>query len=179
MVACWSPGDELKRYEPDGTTVVHADLTRVSKFFWSEMTVDGAGNIYVNSIGFDFREMSERVRNPTKSPAGVIALITPDGSVQKVAAGIVRFHRASLSENEHRQGHRSCGQAKFHCSILRRRNIDNWKAGWTTSFIAYSIVDHGAWLSVPPVRTCARGAHALRRPFKYSGPSGFRGPSCG
>jgi sugar lactone lactonase YvrE len=78
-------GDELKRYEPDGTTVVHADLTRVSKFYWSEMTIDGAGNIYVNSIGFDFREMSERVRNPTKSPAGVIALITPDGSVQKVA----------------------------------------------------------------------------------------------
>jgi hypothetical protein len=24
-------GDELRRYEPDGSTVVHADLTRVSK----------------------------------------------------------------------------------------------------------------------------------------------------
>ena len=32
----------------------HADLTHISKHVWSEMTIDGRGNIYVNSIGFDF-----------------------------------------------------------------------------------------------------------------------------
>ncbi len=45
-----------------------------------EMTIDG-GNIYVNSIGFDFREMNGRARD--RSAVGVIALITPDGTVRQ------------------------------------------------------------------------------------------------
>ena len=78
-------GDELTRYEPDGSRAVHADLTHISKYIWSEMTIDGRGNLYVNSIGFDFSEMSDRVREPSKSPTGVIALVTPDGRARKVA----------------------------------------------------------------------------------------------
>jgi sugar lactone lactonase YvrE len=82
-------GDRLTRRERDGSTAVHADLTRISKHLWSEMTIDGRGNIYVNSIGFDFdAEMSERVKEPSRSPTGVIALITPDGIARKVADGI-------------------------------------------------------------------------------------------
>jgi sugar lactone lactonase YvrE len=81
-------GQELTRYEPDGTTVVHADLTDITTAIWSEMTIDGRGNIYVNSIGFDFSEMVERVRDPSRAPTGLIALITPDGSVRKVADAI-------------------------------------------------------------------------------------------
>jgi len=81
-------GDELTRYEPDGRTVVHADLSEISRAIWSEMTIDGRGNIYINSIGFDFSEMNERVSDPSKPPTGVIALITPDGKVRKVADGI-------------------------------------------------------------------------------------------
>ena len=49
------------------------------------MTIDGRGNIYVNSIGFDFSEMAERVMDPSNDPTGVIALITPDGTARKVA----------------------------------------------------------------------------------------------
>lgn len=79
-------GEQLKRYEPDGKIVVHADLTTVSKQFWSELTIDGVGNIYVNTIGFDFfREMKDRVRDPSKAATGIIALIKPDGTVRKVA----------------------------------------------------------------------------------------------
>jgi sugar lactone lactonase YvrE len=78
-------GDQLMRYQPDGSTVVHADLTHISKYIWSEMTIDGRGNIYVNSIGFDFKEMGERVKDPSKSPTGVVALITPNGTARKVA----------------------------------------------------------------------------------------------
>jgi sugar lactone lactonase YvrE len=82
-------GDRLRRHEPDGSIVVHADLDGLSKYGWSEMTIDGRGNIYINSIGFDFfAEMAERVKNPSKSPTGVIALITPDGTARKVADGI-------------------------------------------------------------------------------------------
>jgi sugar lactone lactonase YvrE len=82
-------GDRLRRHEPDGSVSVHVDLAPISEHLWSEMTIDGRGNIYVNSIGFDFSaEMAERVQDPSKSATGVIALITPDGRARKVADGI-------------------------------------------------------------------------------------------
>src|SRR4051812_45917076 len=82
-------GDKLRRYEPDGSIAVHADLNSISKLGWSEMTIDGRGNIYINSIGFDFfAEMAERVKDRSRSPTGMIALITPDGTARKVADGI-------------------------------------------------------------------------------------------
>jgi len=82
-------GDRLRRHDPDGSVDVHADLGGISEFGWREMTIDGRGNIYVNSIGFDFfAEMAERVKNPSRSPTGIIALITPDGTTRKVADGI-------------------------------------------------------------------------------------------
>jgi sugar lactone lactonase YvrE len=43
-------GNELVRVEPDGSRVEHADLSHLSQYGWSEMTVDGRGNIYVNTI---------------------------------------------------------------------------------------------------------------------------------
>jgi sugar lactone lactonase YvrE len=82
-------GDRLVRHERDGATVVHADPSDISKYGWSELTIDGRGNIYVNSIGFDFaKEMLERVQDPSRAPTGVIALLTPDGKARKVADGI-------------------------------------------------------------------------------------------
>jgi sugar lactone lactonase YvrE len=82
-------GDQLRRHDPDGSVVVHADLGGISRHGWSDMTIDGRGNIYVNSIGFDFdAEMADRVKNPSKSPTGVIALVTPDGTARQVADGI-------------------------------------------------------------------------------------------
>jgi sugar lactone lactonase YvrE len=77
------------RFEPDGSRVRHVDLTHITPYFWSEMTVDGRGNIYVNSIGFDFAEMGQRVQNPAaESAVGVIALITLDGVATQVADAI-------------------------------------------------------------------------------------------
>ena len=82
-------GDRLRRHEPDGSVTVHADLAAISAHGFSEMTIDGRGNIYVNSIGFDFAaEMTERVKDRSRSPTGVIALVTPDGAARKVADGI-------------------------------------------------------------------------------------------
>lgn len=81
-------GQGLSRHERDGSIVAHAHLSALSPHVWSEMTIDGRGNIYVNSIGFDFAEMPERVKHPTSSPAGLIALVTPDGITRKVADGI-------------------------------------------------------------------------------------------
>jgi sugar lactone lactonase YvrE len=79
-------GAELMRVEPDGTRVRHADLRDVSPHGWSEMTVDGRGNVYVNSINFDFANFMD-VLGAGEAP-GKIALVTPDGEAREVADGL-------------------------------------------------------------------------------------------
>ena len=79
-------GSELVRVEPDGSRVRHADLSHLSPFGWSEMTVDGRGNVYVNSLNFDFADF-ESVLTSGQAP-GKIALVTPDGDVREVASEI-------------------------------------------------------------------------------------------
>ena len=74
-------GSELMRQEPDGTMVRHADLTGITPYGWNEIVVDGRGNIYVNSLNFDFGAGEEPA-------AGIIALVTPDGTARQVADGI-------------------------------------------------------------------------------------------
>jgi sugar lactone lactonase YvrE len=74
-------GETLLRREPNGDFVQHADIGAVCSRGCSEIVVDGRGNIYVNSIEFDFLGGGQ----PT---GGVIALITPDGNVRKVAGDL-------------------------------------------------------------------------------------------
>jgi sugar lactone lactonase YvrE len=76
-------GPELIRVEPDGSRVRHADLSLISPHGWSEITVDGRGNVYVNTINFDFADFNE-VLTSGKAP-GKIALVTPDGGAREVA----------------------------------------------------------------------------------------------
>jgi sugar lactone lactonase YvrE len=73
-------GQELRRREPDGSIVRHADLSAVADHGWNEIVVDGRGNIYVNSVGFRFGQ--------EEFQPGIIALVTPDGSVRQVADDI-------------------------------------------------------------------------------------------
>ena len=73
-------GKELLRREPDGSMVRHADLSGLADG-WNEIVVDGRGNIYLNSIRFAFLSGAQ----PT---SGVIALVTPDGSVRQVAGDL-------------------------------------------------------------------------------------------
>jgi sugar lactone lactonase YvrE len=74
-------GETLLRREPDGSFVVHTDISSVCTRGCSEIVVDGRGNIYINSIEFDFLGGGE----PT---GGVIALISPDGAVREVAGDL-------------------------------------------------------------------------------------------
>jgi sugar lactone lactonase YvrE len=76
-------GPELMRVEADGSRVRHADLSHISPLGWSEITVDGRGNVYVNTINFDFAEFSD-VLSSGRAP-GKIALVTPGGEVREVA----------------------------------------------------------------------------------------------
>lgn len=58
----------LLRREPGGSLVTHADLTGISSSGWNEIVVDGRGNTYVNT-------------------GDAIALVTPEGSIRRVADG--------------------------------------------------------------------------------------------
>ena len=79
-------GPELMRVEPDGSRVRHADLRSISPYGWSEITVDGRGNVYVNSLNFDFARFNELLGSG-EAP-GKIALVTPDGEAREVADGL-------------------------------------------------------------------------------------------
>jgi sugar lactone lactonase YvrE len=79
-------GNELTRVERDGSRVRHADLSHLSPYDWSEMTVDGRGNVYVNSLNFDFADFNA-VLGSGRAP-GKIALVTPGGDVREVASEI-------------------------------------------------------------------------------------------
>ena len=73
-------GEGLIRMEPDGSIVPHADLSGLGVNGFNEIVVDGRGNIYVNG-GCTFE--------PGEGNApGIIALVTPEGSVHRVANGI-------------------------------------------------------------------------------------------
>jgi len=72
-------GEGLSRHEADGSVVAHADLSHLAGD-WNELVVDGRANIYVNGrCDFDLG---------AGEPQGIIALVTPDGSVRQVADGI-------------------------------------------------------------------------------------------
>lgn len=73
-------GYQLVRREADGSFVTHADLSGLSAYGWNEIVVDGRGNIYVNSINFQFGVEDFR--------PGIIALVTADGTARQVADGI-------------------------------------------------------------------------------------------
>jgi len=72
----------LLRQEPDGSLVIHADLSSLADrgHPWNEIVVDGRGNVYLNNQGFDFPG--------GEFAPGTIAVLTPDGSARLVADGI-------------------------------------------------------------------------------------------
>jgi sugar lactone lactonase YvrE len=79
-------GSELIRVDPDGSRVRHADLSDVSPYGWSEMTVDGRSNVYVNTINFDFADFNDVLTSG--QALGKVALVTPEGDAREVANGL-------------------------------------------------------------------------------------------
>jgi sugar lactone lactonase YvrE len=74
-------GRQLVRMGSDGSLVTHVDLSDLSEYGWNEIVVDGRGNTYVNSIGFDL--MAGEDPKP-----GTIAVVTSDGEARQVADGM-------------------------------------------------------------------------------------------
>lgn len=71
---------QLLRREPDGSLRPYANLAALSEHPWNEIVVDGRGNAYVNTIGFDFPEGA--------FAPGSIALVSASGAVRLVADGV-------------------------------------------------------------------------------------------
>ncbi len=69
--------DQLRREDPGGRLVTHADLSHLGGG-WNEIAVDGRGNVFVNQIGFDLMGGAE----PT---SGTIAVATAGGETREVA----------------------------------------------------------------------------------------------
>ncbi|HET9120951.1 MAG TPA: SMP-30/gluconolactonase/LRE family protein [Solirubrobacterales bacterium] len=74
-------GRELLRMEPDRSLALHRDLRDLSGYGWNEIVVDGRGNAYVNSVGFD-------LMGGEKPKPGLIAIVTPEGEARQVADGL-------------------------------------------------------------------------------------------
>jgi sugar lactone lactonase YvrE len=70
----------LLRQELDGSLSAHAELAPLDEHPWNDIVVDGRGNAYVNNIGFDFPG--------GEFAPGIVALVTPDGVVRRVAEGL-------------------------------------------------------------------------------------------
>lgn len=68
----------LRRREQDGSLSVYAQLGGPG---WNDVVVDGRGNTYVNSAGFD--PMAGEEPRP-----GSVHLVTPDGMVREVAGDL-------------------------------------------------------------------------------------------
>jgi len=68
-------GDKLRRQEPDGSMIIHAEQSA------NEIVVDARGNIYLNGADFNF------VGGEAPKP-GYIKLVTPDGRLRHVADDI-------------------------------------------------------------------------------------------
>ena len=78
LLVVHSDDRRLVRQERDGSLVTHAELVDLADHPWNEIVVDGHGNAYVNSIGFD-------LMSGAPPATGIIALVGPDGSARQVA----------------------------------------------------------------------------------------------
>jgi sugar lactone lactonase YvrE len=77
LVAVTSPPGTLLASRPDdpGDLAPFADLSSVAAGIWNDVVADARGNIYVNGGGIE-------------GAPGIVALVTPDGTVRRVADGL-------------------------------------------------------------------------------------------
>ncbi len=71
----------VMRLEPDGSLVVHADLSELASWYVNDMVVDAEGRAYVGNFGFD-------LHNGAEFAPGEIVIVEPDGSARLGADGM-------------------------------------------------------------------------------------------
>jgi sugar lactone lactonase YvrE len=83
----------LLRREADGTLLPHADLISVADKPWNDIVADDRGRVYVNSIGFEFPG--------GEFAPGLIALVTADGEVRRVAGDLAFPNGMAITPDGH------------------------------------------------------------------------------
>ncbi len=91
LVVAGRDGRMLRR-EPDGSLARYADLGDLSVSPWNDIVVDGAGNAYVDNIGFDFPG--------GQFAPGTLALVSPDGTARHVADGLAFPNGIAITPDE-------------------------------------------------------------------------------
>ena len=82
-------GGELIRVEPGGGRIRHADLSHISPYGWSEITVDGRSDIFVDTINFDWADFDDLLA-AGKDRARHEGKVTP---AKLPTAGLPKRHR--------------------------------------------------------------------------------------
>lgn len=81
----------LQRLASDGSFELHANLGTLSAFGCNEIVIDKRGNVYVDNINFEMSSgpmKAYRDFQQTGFRPGFIALLTPDGTLRRVAEGL-------------------------------------------------------------------------------------------
>ena len=80
----------VRRLEPDGELVLHADLSGIATFHVNDLLVDSVGRAYVGNFGFDLHKtLAEHGEAPLLAsdytpPGTPLALVQPDGTASVV-----------------------------------------------------------------------------------------------
>jgi sugar lactone lactonase YvrE len=91
----------VRRLEPGGELVLHADLSGIATFHANDMLVDAQGRAYVGNFGFDLHEAiaengEAALFEPSYVPPGTrLALVAADGGVS-VAAEDLKFPNGTV-----------------------------------------------------------------------------------
>jgi sugar lactone lactonase YvrE len=91
LVVAGRDGQLLHR-ESDGSLSAYADLRDLSVCPWNDIVVDGAGNAYVDNIGFDFP-------GGPFAP-GTVAVVNPDSTARQVADGLAFPNGIAITPND-------------------------------------------------------------------------------
>jgi sugar lactone lactonase YvrE len=91
---------QVRRLEPDGSLVLHADLSHIATYWCNDMLVDPLGRAYVGHFGLDLdayvAEHGEAAVLSEDAPTrSHVMLVLPDGTVE-VAADDVRFPNGTV-----------------------------------------------------------------------------------
>jgi sugar lactone lactonase YvrE len=150
-------GKELVCMEPDGSAVRYADLSGVGEG-WNDIVVDGRGNVYLTNINFQFLA--------GKAPkAGMIVLVTPDGSARQVAGDlafpngmVVTPDNSTLIISESFAGRLTAFDIDAEGSLSNRRV---WAEGLAPDAICMDS-DGAIWVGTPDTQRSAGSGDTLR-----------------
>ena len=139
--------------EPDGRLMIHADLSNLSRYPWSDLVVDGRGNAYIGNLGFNFPG--------GEFAPGILVLVTRDGKARQVADGcafangmVVTTDNSTLILAES-YGHRlTAFNIEPDGSLSNRRVWADLDGGYPDGICLDA--ENAVWYADVPARRCVR-----------------------